>query len=43
MKGAERTYEAFRRELDLREGEDTMLIPVEDSCQFTGEFAIVWK
>ena len=27
----------------LREGEDTMLIPVEDSCQFTGEFAIVWK
>ncbi len=26
-----------------REGEDTMLIPVEDSCQFTGEFAIVWK
>lgn len=27
----------------LREGEDTMLIPVEDSCQFTGEFTIVWK
>ena len=27
----------------LREGEDTMLIPVEDSCRFTGEFAIVWK
>ena len=27
----------------LREGEDTMLIPVENSCQFTGEFAIVWK
>ena len=27
----------------LREGEDTMLIPVEDACQFTGEFAIVWK